>query len=221
VNFTVLVIFSCFAFGMGYTVGQAQRFGFFKFLIVFVFSVPLLMQGNDYHTIGVIFAFLSGFLVSRGVISLDLWDEIIYRANIFKQFFTKIKEKQDQRKQEDQKENTEKDNNYEQRVNKEKERRREEAKQRREQDKKQESKQREEQKQTHNERVEKKDYRTFEEILGLSNNFTKAGLKKAYRSACSRYHPDKYTHLSEALQEEMSIEFKKVQEAYKVLGRKF
>jgi hypothetical protein len=66
----------------------------------------------------------------------------------------------------------------------------------------------------------KPDNRSFEEILGLPNPFTKSDLNKAYKTAVSRYHPDKYVHMSEQFQQEAQQEFVKIQKAYNyLLGR--
>lgn len=98
-------------------------------------------------------------------------------------------------------------------INKAKEdlkRAREEAKKREEQ---------EESKKSSN-HTENSDDRSFEEILGLSNPFTKSDLNKAYKIAVSRYHPDKYVHMSELFQQEARQEFVKIQRAYNyLLGR--
>ena len=66
-------------------------------------------------------------------------------------------------------------------------------------------------------RKTKTDNRSAMEILGLNNGFSQADLKKAYRTLSGRFHPDRYAHMSEELQEEMAEEFKKIQKAYKVL----
>ena len=62
-----------------------------------------------------------------------------------------------------------------------------------------------------------RDARTFEEILGLQPHFTQTELKTAYKRASSRFHPDKYSHMSEAFRNEAEEEFKKVQRAYGML----
>ena len=65
------------------------------------------------------------------------------------------------------------------------------------------------------------DNRTPEQILGLQTGFSKADLKKTYRSLSGRYHPDKYEHMSDNFKEEAKIEFQKVQEAYNKLLKIF
>lgn len=101
-------------------------------------------------------------------------------------------------------------NNREDDINKAKE----ELKKAREQAKKREEEQ--QQKQSSNS-SEPSDDRSFQEILGLSNNFNKAELVKAYKIAVSRYHPDKYVHMSEQFQQEAQQEFVKIQRAYNYL----
>jgi len=64
------------------------------------------------------------------------------------------------------------------------------------------------------------DNRSFEEILGLPSPFSKSELNRAYKTAVSRYHPDKYVHMSEQFQQEAQQEFVKIQKAYNyLLGR--
>ncbi|WP_198328310.1 J domain-containing protein [Methylovulum psychrotolerans] len=65
------------------------------------------------------------------------------------------------------------------------------------------------------------DGRSHQEILGLSATFTEPELKQAYRLAVSRYHPDKYAHMSKAFQEEAGREFVKIQQAYNALIKNF
>ena len=67
----------------------------------------------------------------------------------------------------------------------------------------------------------KTDSRSHQEILGLAERFTQDELKQAYRIATSRYHPDKYSHMSKSFQDEAQQEFVKIQQAYKVLSDRF
>lgn len=65
------------------------------------------------------------------------------------------------------------------------------------------------------------DQRTPRQILGLGETFTLEELKRAYRSAASRYHPDKHLGMSETFKKEAEAEFIKVQNAYEVLMKGF
>jgi len=65
------------------------------------------------------------------------------------------------------------------------------------------------------------DRRTPRQILGLGETFTLDELKRAYRSAASRYHPDKHLGMSETFKKEAEAEFIKVQNAYEVLMKGF
>jgi hypothetical protein len=93
----------------------------------------------------------------------------------------------------------------------------EELKRAREQAKKREEEEKKEQQKQSSKTSQPNDNRSFQEILGLSNNFNKADLVKAYKIAVSRYHPDKYTHMSEQFQQEAQQEFVKIQRAYNYL----
>jgi len=64
------------------------------------------------------------------------------------------------------------------------------------------------------------DSRSPQKILGLHDGFTFSDLKKAYKQAVSRYHPDKYAHMSESFQKEAEQELVKVQVAYNELLKK-
>lgn len=61
------------------------------------------------------------------------------------------------------------------------------------------------------------DNRSHQQILGLHDGFSKAELEKAYKMAVSRYHPDKYSHMSESFRKEAETELVKVQQAYRAL----
>ncbi len=63
--------------------------------------------------------------------------------------------------------------------------------------------------------------RSYQQILGLSDNFSLADLMRAYKLAVSRYHPDKYSHMSESFQKEAQAEFVKVKKAYNELIKNF
>ena len=63
--------------------------------------------------------------------------------------------------------------------------------------------------------------RSYSQILGLPDNFTLAELVTAYKSLASRYHPDKYQHMSQTFQDEAKAEFIKVKNAYNSLKQNF
>lgn len=63
--------------------------------------------------------------------------------------------------------------------------------------------------------------RSYQQILGLSDNYSLADLMKAYKLAVSRYHPDKYSHMTESFQKEAQAEFVKVKKAYNELVKNF
>lgn len=65
------------------------------------------------------------------------------------------------------------------------------------------------------------DQRTPRQILGLGETFTLDELKKAYKQAAFRYHPDKYAHMSETFQKEAQAEFVKAKNAYEILMKGF
>jgi molecular chaperone DnaJ len=61
----------------------------------------------------------------------------------------------------------------------------------------------------------KKDYY---EILGISKGSSEAEIKKAYRKAAMKYHPDKFSNASEDEKKEAESKFKEVNDAYQVLS---
>jgi type III secretory pathway component EscR len=61
------------------------------------------------------------------------------------------------------------------------------------------------------------DKRSHQQVLGLSDNYTVAELTKAYKMGTSRYHPDKYAHMSLDFQKEAQNEFIKIKKAYDFL----
>lgn len=63
--------------------------------------------------------------------------------------------------------------------------------------------------------------RSYRQILGLGDKYSLADLMKAYKLGVSRYHPDKYSHMSESFQKEAQDEFVKVKKAYNELLKNF
>lgn len=61
----------------------------------------------------------------------------------------------------------------------------------------------------------------YYKILNVDRNFTDDNvLKKAWRKACVKYHPDKYANKSEAEQKEAEERIKEINEAYECLSDK-
>ncbi|MGL6154864.1 MAG: molecular chaperone DnaJ [Cetobacterium sp.] len=60
--------------------------------------------------------------------------------------------------------------------------------------------------------------RDYYEILGVSKDASESEIKKAYRKAAMKYHPDKFSNASEKEREEAEAKFKEVNEAYQVLS---
>lgn len=63
--------------------------------------------------------------------------------------------------------------------------------------------------------MEKRDYY---EVLGIAKGSSETEIKKAYRKAAMKYHPDKYTSATEKEKQEAEEKFKEVNEAYQVLS---
>lgn len=51
-------------------------------------------------------------------------------------------------------------------------------------------------------------------ILGINQNSTNSQIKKAYYSIAKKYHPDKYSSMSEAEKKNAEEQFKKINNAY-------
>ena len=64
--------------------------------------------------------------------------------------------------------------------------------------------------------AEKRDYY---EVLGVSKNATADELKKAYRKAAIKYHPDKVATLGEDVQKAAEEKFKAVNQAYEAIRK--
>lgn len=60
--------------------------------------------------------------------------------------------------------------------------------------------------------------RDYYEVLEINKGATEAEIKKAYRKAAMKYHPDKYTNASEQERKEAEEKFKEINEAYQVLS---
>lgn len=60
--------------------------------------------------------------------------------------------------------------------------------------------------------------RDFYDVLGVSKGASDTEIKKAYRKAAMKYHPDKFSGASEKQKKEAEDKFKEVNEAYQVLS---
>ena len=60
--------------------------------------------------------------------------------------------------------------------------------------------------------------RDYYEILGISKNASEQEIKKAYRKAAMKYHPDKFSSSSEAEKKDAEEKFKEINEAYEILS---
>ena len=61
----------------------------------------------------------------------------------------------------------------------------------------------------------------FEQVLGLSGDFTFSQVQKQYRELVQQYHPDKVAHLGESLRKVAEQETKRLNEAYSFFKTKF
>ena len=62
------------------------------------------------------------------------------------------------------------------------------------------------------------DKRDYYEVLGIQKGASYSEIKKAYRKAAMKYHPDKFSNASEKEKKEAEEKFKEVNEAYQVLS---
>ena len=60
--------------------------------------------------------------------------------------------------------------------------------------------------------------RDYYEVLGIDKNAGESDIKKAYRKAAMKYHPDKFANASEAEKKDAEEKFKEVNEAYQILS---
>lgn len=60
--------------------------------------------------------------------------------------------------------------------------------------------------------------RDFYEVLGISKGASESDIKKAYRKAAMKYHPDKFSGASEEERKEAEEKFKEINDAYQVLS---
>lgn len=60
--------------------------------------------------------------------------------------------------------------------------------------------------------------RDYYEVLGISKGASDSEIKKAYRKAAMKYHPDKFSNADEKEKKEAEEKFKEVNEAYQVLS---
>ena len=60
--------------------------------------------------------------------------------------------------------------------------------------------------------------RDYYEVLGISKGASEDEIKKAYRKAAMKYHPDKFSNASEQEKKDAEEKFKEVNEAYQVLS---
>ena len=60
--------------------------------------------------------------------------------------------------------------------------------------------------------------RDYYEVLGVDKNASENDIKKAYRKAAMKYHPDKFANASDAEKKDAEEKFKEINEAYQVLS---
>ena len=60
--------------------------------------------------------------------------------------------------------------------------------------------------------------RDYYEVLGVPKNASESDIKKAYRKAAMKYHPDKFANSSEAEKKDAEEKFKEINEAYEILS---
>ncbi len=63
--------------------------------------------------------------------------------------------------------------------------------------------------------------RDYYEVLGVAQDASDAEIKKAYRKAAMKYHPDKFSNASDKEKKEAEEKFKEVNEAYQEAEEKF
>lgn len=60
--------------------------------------------------------------------------------------------------------------------------------------------------------------RDYYDVLGVSKDASDSEIKKAYRKAAMKYHPDKYSGASDSEKHEAEVKFKEINDAYQVLS---
>ena len=60
--------------------------------------------------------------------------------------------------------------------------------------------------------------RDYYEVLGVTKNASESDIKKAYRKAAMKYHPDKFANSSDAEKKDAEEKFKEINEAYEILS---
>lgn len=60
--------------------------------------------------------------------------------------------------------------------------------------------------------------RDYYEVLGVNKNSSESEIKKAYRKAAMKFHPDKFSSASDTEKKEAEDKFKEINEAYEVLS---
>lgn len=153
-NLANFVVFSLLSLGLGYSLGSAKQFGFFKFVILAIFIIPsiFLTVRNDAYIIAMAGAFVFGVLYAHNYLFDDFFDGVVELATLPKrrkqqreyarrrlEEETRYRAEQDQRSREnEQRRRTEEAR----RQRDEEARRQQEAEQRAEQEKRQKSEKR-------------------------------------------------------------------------------
>lgn len=66
--------------------------------------------------------------------------------------------------------------------------------------------------------IKKAKRKNYYKMLGVDKNATEKEIKKAFRLAAVKWHPDKHSSGTDKEKEEAEIQFKEIGEAYGVLG---
>jgi len=60
--------------------------------------------------------------------------------------------------------------------------------------------------------------RDYYEVLGVDKNASEDDIKKAFKKAAMKYHPDRFANASDAEKKDAEEKFKEINEAYQVLS---
>jgi len=238
ISYSAFIFLSVIMVAIGYTVGNAKNFNFWKFVLIALITLPMISQFNSGETylFVMIGGFVVGFLLPHAYVLRGFSGSIsdFINAIRYHDAYEDIKRKEEEVEELRRKYEQAQREKNQSKFNDEQAKRREDSKRYRDQQKQEQQTEDSSQNQQQDEPFSDKSNQSkqtssniqesikqdYLNLLGLKpkKNYSHQEIKKAYRRMANKVHPDKHPHASESEKQRMAEKFKEINEAYKWLG---